>query len=404
MFREYNPEKDKEAVHRIWKEIGWLEENEEALDTLIDASRAWVAEINGEAECLVLTTPGTIRYLREDLPFSCVNGVGTSRIARKQGFAGKLTALTIAQSASEGALVTGLGMFEQGFYNRLGFGTGSYEHWVSFDPASLTAKKSPKVPTRLTKDDWERIHASRIHRKKSHGSCTLHSPKITKSEMEWSKKFFGLGYFDSNNTLTHHLWFGVRSVEHGPYTVKWISYQNYEQLLELMGLIKNLGDQVRLVSMCEPTGIQLQDLLNKPFKRGQITKKSKYEQYMRAMAYWQMRILDLEGCMEKTHLSDEVSFNLKLTDPIETMLDDTQWHGIGGKYVVTLGPESHAKRGSKEKLPTLNASIGAFTRMWLGVRSATSLAVTDDLAGPENLLAAIDRVLRIPRPHPDWDF
>ena len=24
-FRDYNPKKDREAVHRIWKEIGWLE-------------------------------------------------------------------------------------------------------------------------------------------------------------------------------------------------------------------------------------------------------------------------------------------------------------------------------------------------------------------------------------------
>ncbi|MBU7045828.1 MAG: hypothetical protein HXS54_05275, partial [Theionarchaea archaeon] len=50
------------------------------------------------------------------------------------------------------------------------------------------------------------------------------------------------------------------------------------------------------------------------------------------------------------------------------------------------------------------ASVNAFTRMWLGVRPATGLAVTDNLHGPQELLSDLDHILCIPEPHPDWDF
>ncbi len=60
-FRPFNPEKDKEAVQRIWLETGWIEkdnkEQAEAMELLISAGRALVAEIDGSAECLVLTAP-----------------------------------------------------------------------------------------------------------------------------------------------------------------------------------------------------------------------------------------------------------------------------------------------------------------------------------------------------------
>ena len=64
-FRAYDPDKDVEAAHRIWHEVGWIEKDErkeEAMDILVGCSRALVTEVNGEAECLVLTSPGTIRY------------------------------------------------------------------------------------------------------------------------------------------------------------------------------------------------------------------------------------------------------------------------------------------------------------------------------------------------------
>jgi hypothetical protein len=223
----------------------------------------------------------------------------------------------------------------------------------------------------------------------------------------WMSKGFGLGYSDGpGGTLSHHVWLDTRDVENGPYSVRWTAYQTYDQLLELLALIRSLGDQVHLVHMLEPPGIQLQDLIEQPFKQHRISEKSRFETGTRANAYWQVRINDLAGCLERTHLrGDEVRFNLVLHDPIERFLDkSTPWRGISGDYVITLGPSSCAESGRDETLPTLTASVGALTRLWLGVRPATGLAVTDELKGPEGLLREMDWALRLPEPNLDWDF
>ena len=111
-------------------------------------------------------------------------------------------------------------------------------------------------------------------------------------------------------------------------------------------------------------------------------------------------------CLAKTRLdSESVTFNLRLSDPIAEHLDGTNaWRGVEGDYVVTLGEESAAERGVSRNLPVLTASVGAFTRLWLGVRNASSLALTDDLRGAPTLLHQLDRALRIPQPHLGWDF
>ena len=407
-FRHYDHERDQKAVHRIFYEIGWFKkkEHEAAFDVFVQGCRALVAEINGAAECFVASAPGTIRYLDEDLKFGAITAVTTSRIARKQGLAKRLTAQLIAADVADGALVSGLGMFEQGFYNRLGFGTGGYEHWIGFDPAHLKVKKRARVPRRITKDDWQQAHAAMLARRRGHGGCNLLPPELIRGEMLWADNGFGLGYFDGpDGDLTHFVWCSANG-EHGPYTVDMRAYQNWDQFLELMALLKNLEDQVRLVRMREPGGIQLQDLIEYPFRQRQVTEKSEFASVNRASAYWQLRICDLPGCLAQTHLrGGEVRFNLKLSDPIEAYLDaDAAWRGVAGDYVITFGPASGAEPGRDPSLPTLTASVGAFTRMWLGVRPASGLAVTDELAGPPELLEALDWALRLPQPKPDWDF
>ncbi len=409
-FRAYDPERDGDAAFRIWQEVGWVEDDEkkrEAFDLFVGASRALVAEIAGAAECLALSMPGSLRHLDKSLPFSAVTGVTTSRVARKQGLAGRLTAQLIAEDAAAGALVAGLGIFEQGFYDRLGFGSGGYEHWLAFDPAQLKVNVEHRVPRRITPDDWRAVHASRRARLRGHGAVNLDPEAFTQAEMMWTEKGFGLGYFDDpNGELTHHLWMRGGDKEHGPYSVWWFSYQTGEHFLELLSLLKSLGDQVRLVWMQEPPSIQMQDFLKQPFRFRQLTEKSKYEQRMNATAYWQMRINDLPACLAKTHLrGDTVRFNLTLADPIERFLEsDAPWRGVAGEYVVTLGPESHAVPGNNPALPTLTASVNAFTRLWLGVRPATGLAITDTLSGPPSLLKDLDEALRLPPPKQDWDF
>lgn len=407
-FREYVPDTDKDAAHRIWREIGWVssEEGEKAMDSFLAAGRTLVADINGEPECLVASMPGEIYYLGEPLPFSAVTAVSTSRIGRKQGLAKRLTAALIAADAAEGALVSGLGMFEQGFYDKLGYGTGSYEHWVSFDPALLKVKQKARLPQRIGKAQWREVHGALLARQKRHGSCNVLPPQIMEAEMHWTSGGFGLGYYDGpKHTLSHFFW-STSKGEHGPYTILFMAYQNKAQFLELMALIKNLGDQVHMVRLREPADVQLQDLLRQPLKQRRIAGTSEFASANKATAYWQVRICDLAGCLARTHLRESaVDFNLALHDPITVALDeDAPWRGVGGEYVVTLGPESGAEPGRDAALPTLETSVNAFTRLWLGVRPATGLAVTDQLRGPDVLLRQLDRALCLPTPSLDWDF
>jgi hypothetical protein len=406
--RDYDRTKDKEAVHRIWRETGWLEKGkEEAVDFLIECGRAKVAVLHGAPESLAITAPGTIRYLNEDLSFSCVTGVTTSRIARKLGLAKRVTASIIAEDAKDGALVSGLGMFEQGYYNQLGYGTGGYEYHTAFDPSQLNVEVKARVPRRFSPNDWKMVHHARLNRVRGHGSCNLTPSGFTRSMMLRTQNGFGLGYGEEpTGDLTHYLWCGVKNVEQGPYRVEWMVFRTRDQFHELMALLKSLSDQIRLVRMREPQSIQIQDLLNKPIKQLVMSEKSGFESRVLALAWWQMRICDLPGCLERTHLPwGDVRFNLKLADPIENVLGDkAPWRGIAGTYVITLGPSSGAEPGMDNTLPTLEASVGPFTRMWLGVRPATGLAVTDELTGPQELLEKLDCVLCLPDPKPDWDF
>ncbi len=409
-IRPYDPDRDREAIHRIWREVGWSDgsaEQEAALEAMLRAGPGLVAELEGAAECVVLTAPATVRYLTEDLPTSAITNVVTSHVGKKRGLASRTTALSLARDAAAGALVAALGVFEQGYYDRLGFGTGSYDHWLTFDPAQLTVSARHRVPHRLTRDDWQAVHAARLVRPRQHGALNILPPQVTEAEMWATRNQTGLGYYDGpDGTLSHYIWCGASAMEHGPYYVRWLVYHTREQFIELMALIKSLGDQVRLVGLVEPPGVQLQALLHKPFKQQQITDKSPYASVHRARAWWQARICDLAGCLARTHLpAGPVRFNLRLSDPIERYLGpEAPWHGVAGDHVVTLGPSSGAEAGADPALPTLTASVNAFTRLWLGVGPATGLAMTDDLSAPEELLQQLDAVLCLPKPQPGWEF
>ncbi|MEM6800927.1 MAG: GNAT family N-acetyltransferase [Bacteroidota bacterium] len=407
IIRPYNAEKDQKAVHRIWKEVHWIDKDQEKLmDHFLEGNRALVGELGGEAESLVTSAQGTFRYLRTDLKLCAVTGVTTSRVARKQGFAGQMTAELIAADVKEGAHIAALGMFEQGYYNRLGFGTGSYDNMLFFDPASLQIEAPFRVPKRLSTEDWEIIHQAMMNRKRGHGAVNLFEACITHAELAWTEGGFGLGYFDeAEDALSHFVWMSGEK-EHGPYSVKILIYQNHEQLKELLALLKSLGDQIRLINIFEPPEIQLQDLIKQPFKGRQLSKKSTYEQRHWAEAFWQIRICDLQACIEAVHIhAEDISFNLELDDPISAKLDESQpWRGISGQYQIKFGKKSSVKSGTSPKLPTLKASIGAFSRLWLGVRPASGLAFTDELEGPEELLLELDEKLRLPKAHLGWEF
>ncbi len=407
-FRAYEPERDLPAVQRIWKECGWVESDEEvaAIEDFLKDGDTIVATIDGEPECCAHSSQGKIQYLDEPLNLGAVSAVTTSHISRKLGFAKKLTANLLAIQAEQGMEVSALGMFDQGFYDKLGFGTGSYENWINFDPATLNVSYPFRPPKRLGVDDYEAIHGAMMSRVSSHGNVFLSSSAMVKAEMTWTAKPFGLGYYDGpNGSLSHFIW-GEMKGEYGPYTITLRAYQTGDQLLELLSLVKSLGDQVHQIGTLEFGDIQVQDLLKQPFRTKRTTRKGQFEQSTNATAYWQMRMLDIHSCLSKTHLNTpQIRFNLALTDPVANILDEgSNWRGLSGDYVITLGPESSAQNGREDSLPTLNATVNAFSRMWFGVRPATSLAITDALHGDNLLLKSLDESLRLPKPHLGWDF
>lgn len=409
-YRPYNPDTDKAASQRIWREIGWIDyddkEDEKYLKAFLSCSDVMVAEISGQAECLVAASEGSLRHLENDLPLNIIAAVTTSHVARKQGFASDLTAKLIANAAEKGAAVSALGMFEQGFYSRLGFGTGPYEHTVSFEPSRIRTKTPARVPVRIGIKDYKDCHKALMNRWRGHGSVQVFPAKSFKAEMGWTEQGFGLGYRDDNGGISHFIW-GSTKGEHGPYKISTIAYQNREQLLELMALVKGLGDQVFTIEMIEPAHVQLQDLIDSPFRGQSRSENSEHEEYNSAEAFWQIRMNDVIECIAKTHLPGRpnLSFNLILDDPIQHYLDKSQkWRGVAGDYTVHLGQDSEARHGLQENLPTLSASVGAFSRLWLGAASANSIATADDFKADQSLLNQLDTALSLPLPKVGWDF
>ncbi|MDE2125285.1 MAG: GNAT family N-acetyltransferase [Armatimonadetes bacterium] len=412
-IRAYRKKRDRDAARRIWMEVGWSQDPSGLgtdADMVVEAGRAVVAEMDGSAEALACSCRGAMQYLDSELPIACVTGVAVSRIARKQGLARRLTAQLVAHDAREGAALTVLGMFEQGFYNELGFGTGAYEVWASFNPADLQLPVSHRPPQRIACDEQKAVHACRLARRRSHGGTNLHPVGISGGWMNNPATTFGLGFRDpGSGAITHMAWFSTDdNAEFGPLFIPFMAWRTPTEFLELMSVIRSLGDRIHLVRMPEPAGIQLQDLLSQPFARFRTTAGGKFAARLEARGYWQARINHLEPCVSKTQVCGEpIRFNLKLSDPIEKYLaagSTSKWRGCAGEYVITFGPESSAHRGTAPGLPVMQAEVGAFTRLWLGVQPATGLAITDKLKAPDRLLEGLDRLLRLPRPCPDWDF
>ena len=406
-FRTYDPEKDKKATHRIWQECGWIEgekKETDALDTFVSVSDGWVWEVGGSAEALTIATPARFQHTGTDLSMTAVTGVTTSRVARGRGAAGGTLSRSLATAAGAGYALAGLGMFEQGYYDQFGFGNGSYELFYRFDPAWLKRFEKPAPPVRLGPKDWKAIHAGRIRRMKHHGAVDLIPPEISKCELAWVKNPFGLGYKEKGK-LTHFFVAHTDNVEQGPYYVEWLSYQNLHQLRELISLIRGLGDQVRSIQLRELPWLQIQSVVKKPFQLMTVSHKGRFESRLAGEAYWQLRMLDVEQCVAALSARETVRFALVITDPIADRLpDSSKWNGCGGEYVVELSERSSAKRGRETGLPVLEATVNDFTRFWMGSASAASLQAFHSFSGPDELIAALDRAVQLPRPYPDWDY
>ncbi len=402
--RPFDEERDVKAIEQIWREVGWItsDESVKALKDMLSVGRCLCGLLDGEVEAVAHSTPGFMHYDGSELPLCAVTGVTVSRVARKQGFAARLTAESLALGAADGAAVASLGMFEQGFYDRVGFGTGSYEHRLHFDPSSLSVSDKPRPPRRLTAKDWKAVHQALVARMRHHGSVTLTPARSVRAQLLFVSDPWGLGYFEGDE-LTHFV-FGSAKGENGPYWIETYAYRNLEQLMELLALIKSLGDQVRSIGMFEPPHIQLQTLINKPFRRQMTTKRSDFELSHESSAWWQLRILDLPACMAARHWGGRpIEFNLTLTDPVSA-LPDSQWAGIGGEYSITVAEDSSASPGHRDGLPEMRSDVNTFSRLWMGISPASSLAYTGNLNADPELLRELDAAFLLPAAQPTWYY
>ena len=411
IIREFDLTRDLPAVKRIWREVGWIEDDneEKQLDHFFGCGKTLVAELGGEAECSVHITDGTMRLDTHDLPLCAVTAVTTSRIARGHAFAQRLTARQLAMAAQDGAAVAALGMFDQGFYDKVGFGTGSYDHQFNIDPGMLRVSSAVGTPTRLSVDDYVAMHQAMTRRYLTHGSVVLQPATLFRAELGFDEKGFGLGYSGASNQsgeLTHFVWLSPKG-EHGPYDVRWFCYQDASQMMELLGLLKSLADQVYSISLIEPPDIQLQALLNRPFRQQFASRGSKHAVEHKSIAWWQFRVLNVAACIAALSCPLPVEFILNVTDPLAELLAPAAWEGVSGTYHVQLGQTSTASPVAAEDcadLPRLECTVNTLTRLIWGVARASSLQVTDGLVAPQALIDSLDAALCLPSPDVNWDF
>lgn len=406
--RSYEEERDLAAVTRMWRECGWIDDSDEqaaGLRHFLSCGSTQVADIDGDAEAAVHVASGTFRHQRRDFPLAAITAVTTSHVGRHQGLASRLLAEQLATAASEGAAVSVLGMFEQGFYDRLGYGTGSDEHRHTFDPANLTVPVPRATPVRLGPDDHDEIHALLVRRHRGHGSVVLDPPEILAAELRWAEQLVALGYRDPDDgRLTHFLAADMQD-EHGPLVVRWLAYERPSQALELLGLLRGLSDQFRLVELhVEPPEVHVQDVLRTPNRSESYADLLGWRGGLhRSYAEMQVRILDLRAAVAALTSPVECTFGLRLDDPL-ARLDGSPWPGVGGDHTVRIGAEPSVDDGLAGEVPVLEASVGAFSRLWVGALPASSLVLTDELTGPDDLLTTLDAAVRLPTPADTWSF
>ncbi|MCH7788033.1 MAG: hypothetical protein IH940_01175 [Acidobacteria bacterium] len=405
-IRSYDADRDLKSVARIWREVGWIDESEAqaaGLSVFLEGGQSRVAIVDGSAECAVHRGEGLIRYLYEDLDLCVISAVVVSRIARRIGVATSMTAQAVTSGAKQGAEVAFLGMFEQGFYDRLGFGSGGYEHKLTFDPATLTVPIPDRIPVRISTDQALEVHDLMARRTRGHGGIVVSEPQALAAEMACLESPVALGYRNEDGRLTHALLGESKNAK--SVNITHLLAEEPNQLLELLGLIRAQSDQWASVRIPEPPELQVQDLIRHPIRQRSARELAGSGVPFESIAWWQARILDLPKCVARWRGPVEpLVFALELHDPLSDR-DDVDWDGLSDEWTITIGAESSAVRGlARSDLPLMRSGVGAFTRLWLGVRSASVLARSTDLDAPQELLEALDRAICLPRPQPGIEF
>ena len=405
----YDEPLHKVGAQLVWHDCGWSDKPDacDLLDTFFELGPSWVGIRDEIVQSVVHTACATIRYQSSDMRLQAVTGVTTSLQARRGGVAARTLAHAVSAGAATGATVSALGIFDQGFYDRLGFGSLDIMRLVRFDPKDIRVDMTARPPLRFTDKDIEDVHAARSRRRLRHGGVNFDSSNRTLADIQECTNGVGFGYRDrANGGISHMVWFSRKDAENGPFRIIFSIWETREQLGELMAFLHSLADQVHLVVMEEPPGIALQDFIQRPLRSGSITQKSKYETGITAMTYQQLRILDLKTAIQACSATGEpVRFNLTLTDPIAAYLPhDAPWKGCSGNYTVTVSNVSDMSHEHTNGLPHLTADIAAFSRMWFGCRNASALAMTANLQAPDELLDKLDKALCLPSPMFDWSF
>ncbi len=411
-FRPYDDATDRDALRRIWRECGWLGSDDASLHAMDafheDVAELWVAEIDGQAEACVAGFTGDIQHGETRLPAAVIGAVVVSLIARRQGIGGRLTARVMQRLALAGSAVGCLGIFDHGYYDGLGYGSGAYDRFVWLDPARLQVEVPKRTPVRLQvcEQHIADIHAARHGRMRLHGSVSIDARGHTAESMFSAKDGLGLGYRDDHGRLTHYLWFQRDGAEAGPWKCCHQAFETWDQYVELLGLLKSVSDQVRLVRLYEPGPFQLQSMVSRPFRAYGTTKGGSFWQHTEDFAWSQYRLDDVPAAIAAVRSPVDVQFSLKLADPVAGRLSGgSPWSGVAGDYTVQLGPGgSTARRGGRAATPALRASVNTFTQWWLGVMPASVLAARGDFHAPVDLIGELDRAIALPRPVPDWDF
>lgn len=400
-LRSYEPG-DLDAYVRIWLECGWISDGEkekQGLGLFAEAGHSSVAVLNGEPESFGSWFDGTVHYDSTDLSLGHIAAITTSRLGRRQGFASLLTERCLVEAAEAGFAVASLGIFDEGFYDKFGFGTGSAVPIVQFDPASLRVDAPYATPERFDLKDLPELQQALANRLQGHGSVTIDSPIWLGGDWESAERTFALGYRNDEGRLTH-FFAGAPDADFAHYEIFIFSYETTDQLLQLLRLLSELGDQAVSMMVVEPSHVRLLDLIERPRRQRKRSLRGNHEAGERADSWWQMRILDLEACIAaRSWPGEPVRFNLTLTDPL-TDSPTSSWTGLGGDYTVTIAADSTVEPGHTSGLDQLDASVGAFTRMWLSVLPASQLTITDSLTGPAELLDALDQAFALPVPKP----
>lgn len=410
VIRRYVPNKDYIAVHRLLKEVGWVDADSSSyeIDKFFSMGLTLVGEVNGSLECITASALGDMAYLDSKLALEAVTAVVTGMPARRKGLAQTMTAQLMMQNASNGVQVSALGVFDLGFYDRLGYATAPYQHRLVCDLSDLRAGPA-RTPVRLNYANADAIHSALLARKRGHGGCNIHSNAMTAGEFALTPRMFGFGYRDSQTNKLSHFLLAEKEGENGPMWINWLVWDNDDQLRELLGFVASLGDQIWVGIVPQPRGVNIQDLLKRPLKMRPITtSKTTHPQASGIQAYssWQFRIMDMQSCVAQTKIHrGEVKFNLQVADPLTKYATDTiNWQPQNGEWSITFGSKSQAQRGFTTGLPTLKASIGAFSRLWGGGASAHGLAITDALVAPTELLDELDATMDLPPIYREWPF